>query len=111
MLEKEKDKVNILQNLYKAGKFEFINDNLNFVTKEFINSQLRNAAKKPNARKWTDPDKAFALSVYKKSPRLYKYLQVYFQLPSSRTLKAILAKIPFDTGINPSVLEHLRRQV
>jgi hypothetical protein len=38
-------------------------------------------------------------------------LQVYFQLHSSRTLKAILAKIPFDTGINPSVLEHLRSQV
>jgi hypothetical protein len=36
-----------MKNLYNAGKFEFIDDNLNFVTNEFINSQLRNAAKKP----------------------------------------------------------------
>jgi hypothetical protein len=42
---------------------------------------------------------------------MYKYLQVYFQLPSSRTLKAILAKIQFDTGINPGIVNHLRNQV
>jgi hypothetical protein len=46
------------------------------------------------------------LTVYKEESSI-----VYFQLSSSLTLKALLAKIPFDTGINPSVLEHLKRQV
>ncbi|CAH1366216.1 unnamed protein product [Tenebrio molitor] len=111
LLEKERSKVTILQNLYNEGKFEFIDENVNFVTKEFINSQLRNANVKPTARRWTEQDKAFALSLYKRSPRLYRYLQVYFQLPSSRSLKAILAKIPFDTGVNSVILEHLRSQI
>ncbi|XP_064214107.1 uncharacterized protein LOC135266776 [Tribolium castaneum] len=110
-LEKEKGKVKTLQKLFDAGKFEFITENLNEVTKAFINSQLRNVFCQPTARRWTDEDKAFALSLYKRSPRLYKYLQVHFQLPSSRTLKAILAKIQFDTGINPGILEHLKNQV
>ncbi|XP_064214479.1 uncharacterized protein LOC135266932 [Tribolium castaneum] len=110
-LEKEKGKVKTLQKLYDAGKFEFITENLNEVTKAFINSQLRNVSCQPTARRWTDEDKAFALSLYKRSPRLYKYLQVHFQLPSSRTLKAILAKIQFDTGINPGILEHLKNHV
>ena len=64
-MEKEKEKVKILENLYKAGKFESINNNsLNFVTKEFINSQLRIAVSEPSARRWTDQDKAFALSLH-----------------------------------------------
>jgi hypothetical protein len=46
------------------------------------------------------------LTVYKEESSI-----VYFQLSSSLTLKALLAKIPFDTSINPSVLEHLKRQV
>ena len=46
-----------------------------------------------------------------KSPRLYRYLDNYFQLPSIRTLKAILSKIPFETGINPAILEHLANNV
>jgi hypothetical protein len=56
-----------------------IDENVNFVTKEFINSQLRNASVKTTARRWIEQDKAFALSLYKRSPRLYMYLQVYFQ--------------------------------
>jgi hypothetical protein len=40
LLEKERSKVTILQNLHNEGKFVFIVDNVNFVTKEFINSQL-----------------------------------------------------------------------
>jgi hypothetical protein len=33
-----------VRNLYNDGRFEFIEQNLNDVTKEFINSQLRNVA-------------------------------------------------------------------
>nr|XP_015838949.1 PREDICTED: uncharacterized protein LOC107398640 [Tribolium castaneum] len=111
LLQQERSKVNTLQDLYNSGKFEFIDENLNSVTKEFINSQLRNATKPPSGRRWSEQDKAFALSVYKRSPRLYKYLQTYFQLPSSRTLKAILSKIPFGPGINEAILGHLQGEV
>ncbi|KAF2884752.1 hypothetical protein ILUMI_21427 [Ignelater luminosus] len=90
LLEKERKKARMLQDLYNSGKFEFINENLNFVTKEFINSQLRNISCKSRARRWAEQDKAFALSL---------------------TLKGILAKIQFDTGINSGILNHLKKQV
>jgi hypothetical protein len=81
------------------------------LTKEFINSQLRNVHRKPSGRRWTIQDKAFALSMYKKSPRLYRYLQAYFQLPSTRTLKHLLSKIPFECGLIKPVIENLKLHV
>jgi hypothetical protein len=71
MLKMEKDKVKTLQKLHDLGMFNFINENLNEVTQAFINSQLRNESSQPTARRWTEQDKAFALSLYKRSPRLY----------------------------------------
>lgn len=56
-------------------------------------------------------DKAFALSVYKRSPRLYKYLRAYFQLPSKRTLQTVLAKISLELGVNETILDLLKIQV
>ncbi|KAJ8910306.1 hypothetical protein NQ315_003784, partial [Exocentrus adspersus] len=62
MLKDERAQLKSLRNLYEDGRFCFIEENLNDVTKEFINSQLRNVNQKPNARRWTLQDKAFALS-------------------------------------------------
>ncbi|KAF2891482.1 hypothetical protein ILUMI_14691, partial [Ignelater luminosus] len=56
-------------------------------------------------------DKAFALSLYKRSPRLYRYLEIQFELPSIRTLKTVLSKIPFASGLNPAILNYLKTQV
>ncbi|KAJ3648785.1 hypothetical protein Zmor_020561 [Zophobas morio] len=111
LLEKERDKVKTLQTLCDSGKFKFIDEHLNSVNKDFINSQIRNSSQKPHARRWTDQDKAFALALYKKSPRVYKFLQIHFQLPSSRTLKGLLSNIQFETGVNPGILRHLKNQV
>ena len=100
-----------IKNLYNDGKFQFIDENLNSVTKDFINSQLRNVDKNPCGRRWTIKDKAFALSIYKRSPRLYRYLRAFFQLPSIRGLQTVLSSIPFTCGIIKPVLEHLGLQM
>lgn len=100
-----------IRDLYNENRFKFIEENVNNVTKEFVNSQLRNATRTPSGRRWTMQDKAFALSVYKRGPRLYRYLNAHLQLPSIRTLKNVLSKIPFETGINKTVLEHLKLRV
>src|SRR5699024_6308376 len=77
-LEHERNHLQKLQNLYEEGRFEYINNELNDVTKNFINSQFRNVNKKYGKR-WTTDEKAFALSIYKRGPRLYRYLQNYFE--------------------------------
>lgn len=81
------------------------------MAKHFIQSQIRNANRKLNERRWTIEYKTFALSIYKRSPRLYKYLMTYFQLPSTRLLKQILSKISFETGLNEIILENLRARI
>ncbi|KAJ8976092.1 hypothetical protein NQ317_011581 [Molorchus minor] len=101
LLKNERAHVNSLSNLYNEGRFEFIEESLNEVSKDFINSQLRNINKLPNGRRWTVRDKAFALSIYKRSPRLYTYFE---------TLKSVLASIPFECGMIKPVLEHLKLQ-
>lgn len=109
--KKLKDKKNVLLKLkamHDRKEFDCIASKLNDVTSQFINSQLRNVDRAPVGRRWTEQDKTFALSMYKRSPRLYKYLTNYFLLPSSRTLKHILSKIPFDTGMNSLLLEQLK---
>ena len=107
-LATEIQKLEHLKTMYEDNRFEFIEKKLNLVTKNFINSQLRNVEKKPSAKRWTEQDKIFALSLYKRSPKLYRYLSVYFQVPSTRTLKTILSNIPLDTGINKPLLDHLK---
>jgi hypothetical protein len=77
-----------VRNLYNDGRFEIIEQNLNDVTKEFINSQLRNVHRKPSG--------------------LYRYLQAYFPLPSTRTLKRLLSQIPFECGL---IIENLKLHV
>ena len=76
-------------------------EELNEVTKTFINSQLRNVNKAATAMRWCVQDKVFALSIYKRSPRL-----TYFCL-----LKSLLSKIPFDTGLNTALLGVIEAQV
>ncbi|KAF2886581.1 hypothetical protein ILUMI_19593, partial [Ignelater luminosus] len=109
-LENEKSQLKILRQLYDEGRFEIMHNELNDVTKNFINSQLRNV-NKTNGKRWTTEDKAFALSLYKRSPRLYRYLENQFELPSIRTLKTVLSKIPFASGLNPAILNYLKTRV
>ncbi|KAG8231855.1 hypothetical protein J437_LFUL015122 [Ladona fulva] len=104
-------KLKCLKKLYDENKFQFIEESLNEVTKNFINSQLRNAAKAPSAKRWSVEDKVFALSIYKRGPRLYRYLATHFHLPSPRLLKSLLSKIPFGTGLNTAVMEVLKAEV
>lgn len=51
-----------------------------------------------------------ALSLYKESCSGYKLLQQLFTLPSSRTLRRLLQKVPIHAGINDVIFSHLLHQ-
>lgn len=111
MLMHEREQHKTLKKLFDNGNFHFIENNLNSISKSFIESNLRNCNRNSHAYRYTDQDKLFALSLYKRSPRLYRYLQAYFILPSVRTLKSLLSNIPFNTGINASIMNTLKSKV
>lgn len=110
-LHNQKDVLKQLRKLYQDNVLQCIESQLNAVTQNFIHSQLRNVNRTPAGRRWTEDEKVFALSIYKRSPRTYKYLSVFFQLPSPRTLKTLLSKVPFDSGINKLLLQQLKIKI
>ena len=70
---------------------------------------LRNHSRHPNARVYSNEDKIIALSIYKRSPKCYRYLRsIIGTLPSPTTLKTVLKNIPMDTGINDATRKRLQ---
>lgn len=57
--------------------------------------------------KLSSEDKIMALSLYKESCNGYELLQQLFTLPSSRTLRRLLQKVPIHAGINNVIFSHL----
>ncbi|XP_050315315.1 uncharacterized protein LOC126749669 [Anthonomus grandis grandis] len=80
LLKNERAHVASLKSLYNDGRFQFIEENINEVTKDFINCQILNANRPPSGRRWSFKDKAFSLFIFKRSPRLYKYLRHFFSI-------------------------------
>ena len=59
----------------------------------FVMSQIKNAGRKPQGRRWSYKDKALALSLLHSSPKTYKLLRKIFDLPSVTTLKTVMKRI------------------
>lgn len=110
-LQHEPDIIKSLRGLYNVETFKNIEQNLNVVSQNFMTSRLRNIGKWIKDARYCERDTAFALSLHQRSPALYQYLRTGFFLPSPRSLKYILYKIPFETGINDALFAFLKTQV
>lgn len=101
--------------LKEASKFlstkEFLQSTVNEVTFNFIMSQIKLQKKTPKGRRFTMKDKIFALTIYKQGPKNYRLLEKIFALPSKYTLKKLLEKIPLKCGLNPCIMENLKKRV
>lgn len=84
---------------------------LNQFTQNFIESQMRMQPQKPRGRRFTIDDKVFALSLFKQSGKAYSTLSKVFALPSRKSITDLLKKVPFETGINKKIFEHLKGSV
>lgn len=86
-------------------------ENVNEVTRDFVMCQVRAQGKKSRGRRFTMTDKIFALSLFKQSGRGYNLLSKMFALPSRKTLRKLLQRIPFLCGINKRIFENLKQSV
>ena len=77
------------------------------VARKFLACQLLNARRKLRGARFSLEDKLFALSLYKQSPRGYRYLSAIFTLPSQKTLSLLLRQIPVSAGVLEEVFRHL----
>ncbi len=60
---------------------------------------------------YTDEFKAFAISLYFKSPAGYRFLSTRFKLPSKSTINLWLSKLQFREGLCPNLLKLLSLRV
>jgi len=73
---------------------------VNSVTLDFIASPVKIQKRKLQGRRYSINDKITALSIYKTSPKGYKFLSTLFALPSKKTLTNLLSHVPFQADIN-----------
>uniref|UniRef100_A0AAR5Q909 THAP-type domain-containing protein n=1 Tax=Dendroctonus ponderosae TaxID=77166 RepID=A0AAR5Q909_DENPD len=85
--------------------------NVNGIERKCILAKNRNKKLIPRGRKFSLEEKIFALSIYKQCGKSYRYLSDAFGLPSRKTLVKVLQHIPFHTGINNRLFQHLKVRV
>ncbi len=103
-LQRQVDKFKKVDGLIEATKAFLTEDEHNLVA-----AQLRLSVKK--RRVYSDEFKAFAISIYYKSPSCYRFLQTRMKLPSKSTINLWLSKLHFEEGLCPNLLKMLTLRV
>lgn len=98
------------ENYIKRNSLDSL-DKMPVLAKQFFISQLRNASKHKFGRTYTFSDKAFALALYKKSPKAYRYLAQVFYLPSKEILRKLIKEIKIKPGICDVIFEEMKARV
>jgi hypothetical protein len=75
-----------------------------FLKSQFVNMHRKNPS-------WSLDNKVFALALYKRGPKCYRFLSRFIKLPSKSTISKFLQKVPFQTGINMQLFEKLKTRV
>lgn len=73
--------------------------------------QLNNTGKKNRGQRYTLEQKSLCLTLYKQSPKNYRFMQRIFALPCKRTLQRHNAYLHFDAGIDETLLEFMKEKV
>ena len=91
---------------YKAKSEKFLNayETMNVVQRAFIDMVMNDPERKKDIKnakgyRYTWDQKVIALSIYKRSPSCYSYLQNIVHLPSETCLQRLQREIPVGTGI------------
>lgn len=99
----------MLSRASNTSSFLKLEENFNNITANLIRSQFRNVKlKRPS---WSYDDKIFALAVYKRGPKCYRFLRHHLRLPSVSSLVRLLKTIPLYTGINLHILHSLKKRL
>ncbi|XP_047030609.1 uncharacterized protein LOC124637923 isoform X2 [Helicoverpa zea] len=96
------------QNLIKDTKLISEFEKLGDRAKTFLLMQLRLATKKKMARRFSENEKLFALTLWKQSPKSYKLLENMFALPNRRTLIRLSSRKPKECDVNNKTFDHLK---
>ena len=78
------------------------------VADNFKKLQAKLKDRKAQGRRYSDKDKSFALALHFCSPKSYRFLQTYFCLPTTRSLRSWQQNSQVKPGMNDMVLDLLQ---
>ncbi|KAK3907247.1 Transposable element P transposase [Frankliniella fusca] len=79
--------------------------------KMILSGEIRNFQKVLTSRTWSTQQKCWALALYKRGPRAYRWLRRSVTLPAEKTLKNVLSKIKLEPGVSPYLLKVLHKKL
>jgi hypothetical protein len=94
---KSQNKLKSLSKFEATSSFKKLQQNLNAAGVNFIRSQFIHCKRKINT--WAPAHKAFALAIYKRGSRCYRFISKILKLPSKWTLQKGLKNVPFHFGV------------
>jgi len=68
--------------------------------RDLVGDVSKNYKKNPAGKRWTMKTKLWALAIFKRSPKAYRYLEGAMSLPSAKTLQRLLRNVHLEPGIN-----------
>lgn len=112
---RSKDKSNLrsARRLFKDSNFLVtqMTRKVSHTFQALLKSEIRNHGRKKQGKRWTLDDKTLALSLFKRSPKCYRFLRKLIELPSPRTLQRTLAYMVLEAGPNEAINELLKESV
>lgn len=106
-----KSRLENAEKLFKKSYFLKVIKNMTPAAKIFTSMQYFQVGKKPTGRRFSTEEKVLSLSLYKRSPKCYGLMSKYFVLPSTKSLKRLLAQIKLSPGINKIIFDKLKKTV
>ncbi|XP_008546287.1 uncharacterized protein LOC103570355 isoform X2 [Microplitis demolitor] len=71
--------------------------------------EQRNINRKSGGERYTNEEILFAIGIYKRSPKCYRFLMNYILLPSEITMRRAFIILDLKPGINNSIIEGLKK--
>lgn len=84
---------------------------LNEMQFEFVKMQIKNRGRAKHGRRYSVKQKSMCLAIYKQGPKLYRFLERGFVLPTKKTLGRHSANLLFKSGVDLKVLEAMKNIV
>uniref|UniRef100_A0A2A4JPP6 THAP-type domain-containing protein n=1 Tax=Heliothis virescens TaxID=7102 RepID=A0A2A4JPP6_HELVI len=114
-LKKQKDsyatRLNKALKLSENKTFQKMLNKFTSLAATFTLMQFREIGKNKMGHRFTESEKIMALSLYKRSPRTYRWLQKVFVLPTATTLTRLISQANLNAGMNQNLFHQLKKRV
>lgn len=101
-------KIKNLQNVKDSTLLDYLSSKLPPQQFVLVRQLLRNAGRACQGRRFNFEDKSMALAIFKQSPKCYRHLREMFGFPSKQTLNRHAAKIRFQEGVSPKLMQFIK---